>query len=362
MKPGGGGAVNVLFVFFVPSGGVDTLNRTRCLGLRKYGIKADCLYYSWGAGIQNYGDIPVYISNDDNEIKQILEIGKYDFIVATTDHYCFARFRRLGYKGKFILEIQGYGSKEVAQVELSKASPIINAHASALLNPNTPHISKIYNEIYPHIPTFSFNNCFDSTSFTYRVIEKPSSPIMAWVGRLEDNKNWREFIFIAYMLKKDHYPNLELWMYEDPNLSTPGERDALLNMVYSLNLHPSLHIYTNVPNLEMQYYYSMIGDSGGLVCMTSKVEGAPLSVLEAMSCLCPVMTSSSDGISSSVIHDVTGKVYPLGQVATAVQEASQLIGDYEFRNCIRVNAHQHVCHAFNIDKYCQQFIHMLNAI
>lgn len=361
MRPGGAG-VNVLFVFFVPSGGVDTLNRNRCLGLRRFGIKADCLYYSWGAGIQNYGDIPVYISNDDNEIKKILEKGKYDFIVATTDHYCFERFRRLGYKGKFILEIQGYGSKEIAREQLRKASSTINTHAAALLNPNTPHITEIFNEVYPNIPKFSFNNCFDSTSFTHHVLEKPSSPILAWVGRLEDNKNWREFILIAYMLKKDHFPDLVLWMYEDANLAMPGERDALMNMVYSLNLHPSLHIFSNVPNMEMQYYYSMIGDSGGLVCLTSKVEGAPLSVLEAMSCLCPVMTSSSDGISSSVIHNVTGKVYPLGQISVAVQEASQLIGDHVYRNHIRVNGHQHVCHAFSIDRYCKQFIHMLNTL
>lgn len=361
MKLGGAG-VNVLFVFFVPSGGVDTLNRNRCRGLRRYGVNAECLYYKWAAGIQNYGDIPVYISNDDEEIKGILEKGNYDFIVATTDHYCFKRFRRLGYQGKFILEIQGYGSKEVAEEELRQACSIINAHAAALLNPNTPHISRIFNEIYPNIPKFSFNNCFDSDSFKYRTVEKPSDPILGWVGRLEDNKNWREFILIAYMLKKDHYPNLMLWMYEDEDLAMPGEREALMKMVYSLNLHQCLHIFSNVPNLEMQYYYSMIGDSGGLLCLTSKVEGAPLSVLEAMSCLCPVLSSSSDGISSSIIHDVTGKVYPVGQVATAIFEANQLMSNLKFRNYLRANAHQHLCHSFNIDKYCEQFVNMLNAI
>ncbi|WP_376768255.1 glycosyltransferase [Paenibacillus alginolyticus] len=47
---------------------------------------------------------------------------------------------------------------------------------------------------------------------------------------------------------------------------------------------------------------------GGSLYSTSKVEGAPYSILEAMSCRCPVLTSDSDGVSSAVIHNQTGKI------------------------------------------------------
>ncbi|MGG3740019.1 hypothetical protein [Paenibacillus chibensis] len=73
--------MNVLFVFYVPSGGMDTLNRLRCKALKKYGIHASCLYYYWGAGVQNNDEIPMYITNNDDEIRGILAAGNYDVIV-----------------------------------------------------------------------------------------------------------------------------------------------------------------------------------------------------------------------------------------------------------------------------------------
>src|SRR4051812_42765191 len=117
----GGTKMKVLFVFYVPSGGMDTINRLRCRELKRYGIDASCLYFYWGAGMQNKADFPIYISNDDMEIKQILNAGDYDVIVVTTDHKSFGRFRNLGYTGKLVLEIQGYGPKEVARRQLIEA-------------------------------------------------------------------------------------------------------------------------------------------------------------------------------------------------------------------------------------------------
>lgn len=354
--------MNILFVFYVPSGGVDTLNRSRCIGLSKYGIRAHCLYYNWGAGIQNAGDVKTFVTNEDTKIKEILKQGKYDVIVATTDHECFDRFRKLGYKGKFILEIQGYGAKETARYALTIAEKTIKKHASALLHPNTSHIGELFDQLFPEIPQFRFNNCFDMSNFRYREVEKPKYPILGWLGRMDDNKNWREFILIAYMLQASRFPDLQLWMYEDPNLAFDGEREAFMNMIYSLKLEDRVTLFSNIPNHDMQYYFSMIADSGGLLCSTSKVEGGPVSILEAMSCGCPVMTTDSDGVATSMIHNVTGKVYKLGHISRAVAEAYELMSNPVFRAQIQKNAYQHVSNEFSLDKYCLHFIDMIYAI
>lgn len=354
--------MNILFVFYVPSGGVDTLNRSRCVGLRKYGIRAHCLYYNWGAGIQNACDVETFVTNEDRKIKQIIEQGNYDFVIATTDHECFERFRRLGYKGKFILEIQGYGAKKTARIALTIAQNTIKKYASALLHPNTTHIAKLFDELFPEIPQFQFNNCFDMSNFTHRHVEKPNYPILAWLGRMDDNKNWREFILISYMLKVSQFPNLQLWIFEDPNLAFDGEREAMMNLIYHLKLEDRITFFSNIPNLDMQYYFSMIAKSGGLLCSTSKVEGGPVSILEAMSCCCPVLATNNDGIASSVIHDVTGKVYELGHISQAVAQAYELMNDTAVRAIIQYNAYQHIHQQFSLDRYCQNFINMLHAI
>nr|WP_237392058.1 glycosyltransferase [Paenibacillus dendrobii] len=350
-----------MFVFYVPSGGMDTLNRLRCKALKKYGIHASCLYFHWGAGVQNNDGVPMYITNNDDEIRWILAAGQYDVIVVTTDHMSFPRFRQLGYTGKLVLEIQGYGSKENARKQLTEAMPYVNSYANALLNPCTPHIAALFQELYSHIPQFHFPNCFDSEAFTYRPGAKPEQPIIAWLGRMEDNKNWREFLLIGHQLAY-YIPNLEMWMFEDPNLSDPCEREQYEHMVDNLGLRQRLTLRSNVANVQMQYFYSLIGDSGGFMCSTSKVEGGPLSVLEAISCRCPVLATNSDGVALCIRHNETGKNYMLGNIAQAVQEALDLILNTTQRENIRHNALRMLQTEFNPHVYCVSFIQMLNQI
>lgn len=353
--------MKVLFVYYVPSGGVETLNRQRCRALRLAGIESHCLYYNWGAGLQNPVDFPVYVTRNDISIKHYLDSCNYDVIVVTTDHASFARFRMLGYTGKLVLEIQGYGPKETARAQLTAAQPYINAHASGLLNPCTPHIAALFQELYPHIPQFNFNNCFDPAYFSYVQAVPPASPVIAWLGRIEDNKNWREFLYIAHHMSHI-MPDLQVWMFEDNHLGIPGEREQMYQLIHELGLGGRLTIRSNVPNAEMPYYFSIIGDSGGFVCSTSKVEGAPYAVLEAMSCRCPVLSTNSDGVSTSVYHNATGKYYELGNVGHAVQEGLELMQNACLRASIRDQAQAHVRNAFSPASYVSHFFSMVHSI
>ncbi|AQT84956.1 UDP-D-galactose:(glucosyl)lipopolysaccharide-1,6-D-galactosyltransferase [Paenibacillus larvae subsp. larvae] len=354
--------MNVLFAYYVPSGGVDSLNRHRCRGLLDQGHQGHCLYYYPGSGQQNANGIPTFITNDDEEIRQLIRQVPYDVVVATTDYCTFPRFRNLGYAGKFILEIQGYGPQHVARSELTKGISCINAYASALLNPKTAHIAALFDELFPAIPKFHFNNPFDSNSFTYRPCSKYTNPIIAWVGRLEDNKNWREFLQIAYHLVHLHNSNIRIWMFEDPNLSSAEERAAFTSELERLRLKDHLTLYQNVPNEQMQSCFSIIGDSGGFLCLTSKEEGGPYAVLEAMSCRCPILSSRKDGVMSTLQHNVTGKLYTLGNVGEAFLEAIELMHNPTLREQIRANAQARVISEFSIEQYIQNFLGMLRAI
>lgn len=352
----------VLFVFYVPSGGMETVNRQRCRALRRFGIEAECLYYRWGAGLQNKTDFPVYVTDEDDEIRRLIQTRRYDCIVVTTDYASFPRFRRLGYEGKLVLEIQGFGSVDTAEKELRAAVPIVRQHAAALMNPNTPHITALFQQLYPAIPQFYLNNCFDAEAFSYRPSsQKQKEPAVAWVGRIEDNKNWREFLYIAHSLLF-YDRSIQIWMFEDHYLSSPAERGIFESLVDRLQLRSRLKLRSNVPNREMIHYYSSIGDSGGFLCNTSKVEGAPMSILEAMSCRCPVLASGSDGIVSCIKHNKTGKSYVLGDIGQAVREGRELMLNKPLRNGIQTQALQLVKSEFHPDKYSREFMNMLQTI
>ncbi|NWQ42667.1 glycosyltransferase [Bacillus sp. EB106-08-02-XG196] len=354
--------MNILFVFYVPSGGVETLNRQRCSALKKYNINGHCLYYENRRVFINDHNVPTFITNNDGEIKKILGTGNYGAIVVVSDFQALPRFRNMGYKEKIIVEIQGYGPKETARTALRNAIPIVTAHANGFLNPKTPHIMQLLDELYPSFPKFSFNNCFDTSQFSYRSLALSNVPMIAWIGRIEDNKNWREFLHIGHQLIQQYNSNLQLHMFEDPTISDPKQRIEFEKLINQLSLQKNLTLHSNVPNSQMAAYFSMIGDSGGFLCSTSKVEGSPYSLLEAMSCRCPVLTTDSDGVRSSIIHNQTGKYYTLGNIAEAVIQAKELMTNQLLREQIRSNALEYVNKHFNPDQYCANFINMLRSL
>jgi glycosyltransferase involved in cell wall biosynthesis len=353
--------LKLLFVFYVPSGGVETLNRERAAALRQAGITCDFLYYSKRRELINHEDANVFISNNDEEISRILIKGKYDAIIITSDYSGMERLRKLGYKGKIILEIQGFGPKHVARTEMQKAIPYVTKYCNGLLYPKTPHIGMIFDEFFPSTPKFAFNNCFNHLAFTYKSLPQKDRPIVAWIGRLEDNKNWKEFLHIGHELVKRNSA-IELYMFEDPSLSTTKERNDFTQLKRLLNLDGHLSLFQNVPHQQMQTYFSMIGDSGGFLCSTSKVEGAPYSLLEAMSCRCPVLTTDSDGVRSSILHNQSGKYYQIGSIQHAVTQAEELMNNKKLREYIIENALLHLKTQFSHDQYRRNFTAMLKRL
>ncbi|SDC31965.1 Glycosyl transferases group 1 [Terribacillus halophilus] len=351
--------MKVLFVFYVPSGGVETLNRQRRAALELEGISSHYLYYEKRRELVNDHGAPLYITNEDAYIKQIFDNNDFDAAIITSDFLSFPRFRRLGFKGKLILEAQGFGPKENAYLQLQMATPIVNNYANALLHPMTEHIAEIYEHFYPTTPTFGFDICFDPDTFAYMPGISSEKPIIAWVGRLEDNKNWREFLQIAHKLISEYRTDLQFYMFHDPSLAAPSELIAFEQMLDSLQLREHVSIFPDVPHTDMPYYFSMIGDSGGFLLATSKVESAGYAVIEAISCGCPVLTTDSDGVRRAVIHNQTGKYYELGNPDSALVEAKEFMANTDQRTYIRENALRHVKERFSYERYAASFKQML---
>lgn len=355
--------MNILFVFYLPSGGVETLNRQRAAALRKKGFNCHFLYYEKKRDLvnQHYGQ--TFITNKNEEIQQIIKQGNYSAIIITSDFRGLARFRSLGYKGTLIYEIQGLGQKDQAYDIMEEGYPFISTHANGILVSKTPHIVEILKQQPQQLPTFIFNNCFDPEPFSYSPPQqKESAPILAWIGRIEENKNWKEFLQIGHRLIQGYNPHLQLYIFEDPTLSMPQERSKFNLMVKGLKLEKNLRLLANIPHEKMAYYYSLIGDSGGLLCSTSITESFGYAIVEAMSCRCPVLSTRSDGVSNSIIHNQTGKYYTIGNVDEATREGIELMSNQALRSQIINSALQHIKREFNTETYCMNFVQMLNAL
>lgn len=354
--------MKVLFIFYVPSGGVETLNRQRSIALKEVGITCHFLYYENRRNYINEHYNPVFIKSDEEEIITLIKKHQYDAIVITSDFKMVPAIKKSGYNGKIFVEIQGYGSIQQTRYGFSIGKTLAEKDIDGFLNPRTPHISTLLSEMFPNVPKYEFNNCFDCSHFNYKATGKSFvQPIIGWVGRIEDNKNWQEFLNICFLLKRKLRNQLQVYLFEDPTLSFPKDRENFLKTMKKYHLEKNINLLPNIPNEKMADYFSMISDSGGFLCSTSKIEGAPLTALEAMSCRCPILTTDSSGIRTAVTHNVTGKYYDIGNPKEAVKEGIELIQNQTLRQTIINNAVSHVKTNFAPSLYAQNFKKMMTS-
>lgn len=127
--------MKILFTFYVPSGGVETLNRLRCESLQKNGIECHVLYLMAGTGTHNSVSFPVFITPHDEDIRSILNTHHYDAIIVTSDYLLLERLRRLGYGGILIYESQGLGTRSEARNVIIESVPYLQSYCNAVLIP-----------------------------------------------------------------------------------------------------------------------------------------------------------------------------------------------------------------------------------
>jgi glycosyltransferase involved in cell wall biosynthesis len=356
----GGVILKVLFTFYVPSGGVETLNKLRCESLQREGIECHVLYLMPGSGSQNRASFPVYITPRDEDIKAVLDAHNYDAIIVTSDYLLLGRLRRLEYKGILIYESQGLGKRSDAKNLILDSVPYLRSYCNAVLIPPTDHLLEMFIEICPWLHRYVIPNIVDVHSFQFIPGEPPCDPVIAWVGRLEANKNWSEYLKVAYHIRR-HKPNLHLWMFHDPQLASDEQKALFNEELYALGLNDRLNVFTNIPNHIMPVYYSSIASSGGFMLSSSITEGFGYAVAEAICCTCPVLSTDSDGVRSFIVHNISGKFYPLGNVEAAVEEGLELMDNIPLREAIRQQGRQFMVSHYGFEKYADSFREMMNS-
>ncbi|GAA0133343.1 hypothetical protein YSY43_01830 [Paenibacillus sp. YSY-4.3] len=350
--------MKVLFTFIVPSGGMETLNRLRCEALREVAIKGHLLYSNAGSGLQNIKDIPTYISPTDDELYKILRMFQYDAIITTSDFLMPQKLRKLNYNGPIIFEAQGLGTMISARRTLKDGASILEANCQGALLPPTPHLVQLITDFCPALPKYIFPNLLDTVKFRYRPQTVPSKPVIAWVGRLEKNKNWKLFLKIAQSLVNIKN-ELSFWVFHDDKLCSKEMLDLFWEKVHSYGLHDHIKVYANAPHSTMPDYLSRVGDSGGFLLSTSVLEGFGYAVAEAIACRCPVLSTDSEGVRFFIRHNETGKFFERNNMDNAVHQALELMDNLQLRKQIRNRGAEYVSNLMSPQQYAANFHNML---
>jgi glycosyltransferase involved in cell wall biosynthesis len=152
-------------------------------------------------------------------------------------------------------------------------------------------------------------------------------PVVAWIGRLDDLKNWQGFLELAGILRR-RGADLEFWLAGRPG--DPGVPASLLERAGREGVLDCLKWWCGFPHERMPTLLDMVRDSGGVVVSTSRAESFGMTLAEAMARACAVVAPDRPPATEFVEDGRTGGLYA-PDVAAAADRVQALLGDRDLR-------------------------------
>ena len=149
-------------------------------------------------------------------------------------------------------------------------------------------------------------------------------PLLLFVGRLQPLKGIDILLRSAYEVRQA-YPDLQVLVVgggvdadDDHEME---ERQRLQTLTARLGLSRQVHFIAAQPQEILAQYYA----AADVFVMPSHYESFGMVVLEAMACGTPVVASRVGGMASTIVHERTGFLAPVGDVHAFAQAITQLL-------------------------------------
>ncbi|MGM1048176.1 MAG: glycosyltransferase family 4 protein [Bacillota bacterium] len=355
--------MRILYVAWRPGvGGLQTTLRNRILALKANGIHAEVLFIEQSEGEYIFNNIPFSYVKNIEDFKSKIRSGKYDIIsfIFTVE---YVRHIPDNFKGKILYEVRGWSPKVAKQVWFISRNKKIHA-VICIAKYLVPLVKKnVKWDIPIYVDGNTVNTMFHFISPGLRknikyTKTKSRTKVIGFVGRVEESKNWREFIQICEKLSRTE--KIEIWIMCNPK--TSSDYDDLLKVCSTETLKPMTKIIGLVPNHMMPEAYSAIKSSGGCILSTSRREGLGNSILEPMACGLPVVSSDVPGKNEVITHRVNGMLYKLGDIDSGVDMVKQVLRDKEFRLKIIRNGYKKINKHYRDSVYVERYTKILSQI
>jgi len=129
------------------------------------------------------------------------------------------------------------------------------------------------------------------------------------------------------------------------------ERPSLVRLVERLDLQPQVELLGQLPREWLSYYYQL----ADVVVLTSRSEGVPLVLMEAMAQERTVLAPAITGIPELVEHGKTGFLYRAGSLEDFVAQIETIWKRRSAHQQLRRAARAHVLAYYNRDKNLAAF-------
>ncbi|MBX9789232.1 MAG: glycosyltransferase family 4 protein [Pirellulales bacterium] len=324
----------VFFYQFCTLGGCETVLKTRMTELLARGVDAHVVFLEGGDGQALFDDIAphVTISSNYRHVTAKLAELRPDFLVSIDTPDALRYQPGTGSRARWIYEVHTTYSEG-----LRVARSLPNRGVSAVLVPSFEQRNLVHQlvgstanlnvEVVPN----PLSPAFTPTS----VAVNARCPVVCWVGRLDNHKNWRLFVQAASRAAKRGI-DCEFWIVGGGSAAR-AEKEQLWQTVRDLGLVERLRWVPRVEYDDMPNIYRFVAGTGGCLISTSRQESFGMVALEAMGCGCPVVVPDIGGFRDFVEHGISGLRFPVGDADVAAERIVELLSP-SLRRDLMINA------------------------
>ena len=321
--------MRVLFVYkFLTLGGVETVLRARIDGLAAHGIEASAWF------LHDLGGRGVFAGCEDRvevgSVEACLDRASKSFDVLTTidTEEVLPGLRDAPRPPRLVVECH---SPYLENLEYLRS---LHEHGPlAVLVPSEHQrgvvLARCDQSISVRVVPNPLRSLFTAEPLPFPA--PPSTPVVAWIGRLDKLKNWRGFLAVGAALSATN-ADLGLWMAG--KCPTAQGATDLFNESKRQGVLPRLRWFRGLPHDRVPGFLDAVRDSGGVVVSTSSGESFGMTVAEAMARRCAVVAPRRPPFTEFVADGVTGSLYLHGSPADAAARVLALVNDSATREAM----------------------------
>jgi glycosyltransferase involved in cell wall biosynthesis len=325
--------VKVLFVYkYLTLGGVEAVLRARLDGLATSGIEAHAWFFA------DYGGRSIFKGREDRlhvgPVEECLRFARregFDLLSSIDSEEVLPGFapgapeRLITERPRLIMECH---SAYLANIEYLRG--LAACRPAAVFVPSEGQGRLVRERLAPGIDVRVVPNPLrrELAAPLAPFPAPPPRPVVAWIGRLDEHKNWRGFLAITGALGERGVEH-EAWIIGQPVEADGAER--LLEAAREERALRRLRWFGALPYGRIPTFLDAVRDSGGAVISTSRGESFGLTIAEAMERECAVAAPNQSPFPEFVQPGRTGALFTPGSATSAADILQELIADPALR-------------------------------
>lgn len=305
--------MKVLFVYkYLTLGGVEAVLRARLDGLAAAGIEAHAWFF------HDYGGRSIFHGREDRlhvgPVEEGLRFARregFDLLSSIDTEEVLPAFDGTAERPRLIMECH---SAYLANIEYLRT--LAPHRPAAVFTPSEGQRRLVLERVGEGIAVRVVPNPLrrEFVAAPPPFPAPPPRPVVAWIGRLDEHKNWRGFVEIAGRLGRRGVEH-EAWI-----IGKPVEADGparLLEKAREEGVLRRLRWFGALPHGRIPAFLDAVRDSGGVVVSTSRGESFGLTIAEAMARRCAVAAPDMSPFPEFVEPGRTGALFTPGSAAAA---------------------------------------------